>query len=255
MGPPHATLHSPLRVWVRGILKRAQRHRVTTLIRTGVDSRRGQRECAAVRGEATLGHLGDGGSRVLVRCCGTGRSFTGVVRYVLDSRGSCTDHLQRVRRQSSGVGETCRRTVDVSPSARGARGDSAVAGRGGVLLACLPGAPGQGLYHSKWVRRQPPDRSTCEVVYTGTLSDYRYDSLLSTIAVMSRSPPGIAHCLHFSFIGEGSEAAASGAECGSLVESPVEAPFNSGSKSAENLPGDGPDGGGKLARVDVLPAF
>jgi len=57
----------------------------------------------------------------------------------------------------------------------------------------------------------PTGRTTCEILYTGTLPDYRYDTLLRALAVMRRVSPDVASRLHFSFVGEGTEAVADAA--------------------------------------------
>lgn len=54
----------------------------------------------------------------------------------------------------------------------------------------------------------PPKRDRCEILYTGTLSDYRYGSLLQALSLMKRSSPELAKQLHFTFIGEGTQALA-----------------------------------------------
>jgi glycosyltransferase involved in cell wall biosynthesis len=43
----------------------------------------------------------------------------------------------------------------------------------------------------------------CKFLYTGTLSDYRYDTLLEAIGFLKRSSPEEAAQLHFHFVGEG----------------------------------------------------
>jgi hypothetical protein len=48
----------------------------------------------------------------------------------------------------------------------------------------------------------------CEVLYTGTLSDYRYDTLLQAIGLLKKSFPEEAARLHLHFIGEGTQAIA-----------------------------------------------
>ena len=47
---------------------------------------------------------------------------------------------------------------------------------------------------------------TCEVLYTGTLSDYRYDTFLEAIGLLKGSFPKEAALLHFHFVGEGTRA-------------------------------------------------
>jgi hypothetical protein len=57
-----------------------------------------------------------------------------------------------------------------------------------------------------------PRRSAkCEILYTGTVSDYGYDSLLQALACLKDSCPALAGHLHLRFIGEGSEAVADAA--------------------------------------------
>jgi hypothetical protein len=46
----------------------------------------------------------------------------------------------------------------------------------------------------------------CEILYTGTLSDYRYDTLLDAIGALKRSFPEEAARLHLHFVGEGTRA-------------------------------------------------
>ncbi len=48
-----------------------------------------------------------------------------------------------------------------------------------------------------------PDGDRCKVLYTGTLSDYRYDTLLQALQFLKQSEPDLAKRLHFQFVGEG----------------------------------------------------
>jgi hypothetical protein len=52
----------------------------------------------------------------------------------------------------------------------------------------------------------PPQKERCEILYTGTVSDYRYDSLLQALAAFEQSSPELANRLHFHFVGEGTDA-------------------------------------------------
>ena len=63
-------------------------------------------------------------------------------------------------------------------------------------------------YDGKIDKFVPPEGDKCEVLYTGTLSDYRYDSLLQSLVVLKRSAPNLAKRLLFHFVGEGTEAVA-----------------------------------------------
>jgi len=56
----------------------------------------------------------------------------------------------------------------------------------------------------------------CEILYTGTLSDYRYDTLLEAIGFFKKSFPEEASCLHVHFIGEGAQTIAQEAHDHSL---------------------------------------
>jgi hypothetical protein len=58
----------------------------------------------------------------------------------------------------------------------------------------------------------------CEILYTGTVSDYRYDTLLRALVVLKKSLPELASRLHFHFIGEGSEAVAKDAAALGVVD-------------------------------------
>lgn len=50
---------------------------------------------------------------------------------------------------------------------------------------------------------QIPDADQCTVVYTGTVSSYRYDTLLEAIGYLKRCEPTVAGQLRFSFVGDG----------------------------------------------------
>jgi len=50
------------------------------------------------------------------------------------------------------------------------------------------------------------DGDKCKILYTGSLSDYRYDTLLQAISCIRQSSPAVAGQLHFHFVGEGAEA-------------------------------------------------
>jgi hypothetical protein len=54
----------------------------------------------------------------------------------------------------------------------------------------------------------PPETDRCELLYTGTVSDYRYDTLLKALACLQESSPDLANQLHLLFVGEGTEAVA-----------------------------------------------
>jgi len=49
-------------------------------------------------------------------------------------------------------------------------------------------------------------KETCEFLYTGTLGDYRYDTLLQAIRFLKTFYPAEAARMHFHFVGEGTEA-------------------------------------------------
>jgi len=57
----------------------------------------------------------------------------------------------------------------------------------------------------------PPRGSQCKVLYTGTLSDYRYDTLLQALQTLKRSDPQASNQLTFRFVGEGTAAILSAA--------------------------------------------
>jgi glycosyltransferase involved in cell wall biosynthesis len=50
-----------------------------------------------------------------------------------------------------------------------------------------------------------PDGDRCTIVYTGTLSSYRYDTLLQALHWLKKSDPARAKELHVLFIGESTE--------------------------------------------------
>ncbi len=58
------------------------------------------------------------------------------------------------------------------------------------------------------------DGNKCNILYTGTLSDYRYDTLLKALRSLKQSSPDLIRQLHFHFVGEGTEALAN--ECAVL---------------------------------------
>jgi glycosyltransferase involved in cell wall biosynthesis len=51
-----------------------------------------------------------------------------------------------------------------------------------------------------------PSGNKLNILYTGTLSDYRYDTLLLALCSLKQSAPDVVQQLHFQFIGEGTEA-------------------------------------------------
>ena len=51
----------------------------------------------------------------------------------------------------------------------------------------------------------PPKTQKCEILYTGTLSDYRYDTLLQALTLMKQSSPDLVERLHLRFVGEGTD--------------------------------------------------
>ena len=53
-----------------------------------------------------------------------------------------------------------------------------------------------------------PERDKCTILYTGTLSSYRYDTLLYALAELKKSDPDQAKRLHLLFVGEETEALA-----------------------------------------------
>ena len=64
----------------------------------------------------------------------------------------------------------------------------------------------------------PLQGERCEILYTGTLGDYRYDSLLRALSVLKRSSSELARRLHFRFIGEGTDVLAREAAILGLAE-------------------------------------
>jgi hypothetical protein len=57
----------------------------------------------------------------------------------------------------------------------------------------------------------PPERQKCQILYTGTLSDYRYDTLLQALQILKETRSEVAEQLHFHFVGEGADALAKAA--------------------------------------------
>ncbi len=58
----------------------------------------------------------------------------------------------------------------------------------------------------------PPRGNRCTILYAGTLSDYRYDTLLEALRVLKDRSPSGADSLRFLFVGEGIDAIAKEAE-------------------------------------------
>jgi glycosyltransferase involved in cell wall biosynthesis len=56
-----------------------------------------------------------------------------------------------------------------------------------------------------------PDGDTCTILYTGTLADYRYDTLLQALSWFKKSEPDRAKRLRLLFVGDGMEALANDA--------------------------------------------
>ena len=52
----------------------------------------------------------------------------------------------------------------------------------------------------------PPERQKCQILYTGTLADYRYDTLLQALQILKETRSEVAEQLHFHFVGEGADA-------------------------------------------------
>jgi glycosyltransferase involved in cell wall biosynthesis len=63
-------------------------------------------------------------------------------------------------------------------------------------------------YESPIDNAVPPAGDKCTILYAGTMSDYRYDTLLEALKVLKRTNPDKAKCLRLSFIGEGMDALA-----------------------------------------------
>jgi hypothetical protein len=63
-----------------------------------------------------------------------------------------------------------------------------------------------------------PTGNKCTILYAGTLSDYRYDTLLEALTVLKRASPHRAKYLRLSFIGEGVDMIAKEAERLNLTE-------------------------------------
>ena len=53
---------------------------------------------------------------------------------------------------------------------------------------------------------EPKNSGKLEILYTGALTDYRYDTLLDAIRFLKQSSPDLTKRLHFHFVGEGTEA-------------------------------------------------
>jgi len=53
---------------------------------------------------------------------------------------------------------------------------------------------------------EPPKGDRCTVLYSGTISTYRYDTLLESVVLLKRAHPTEAQRLRFHFVGEGSDA-------------------------------------------------
>jgi hypothetical protein len=53
---------------------------------------------------------------------------------------------------------------------------------------------------------EPKDGEKLEILYTGALTDYRYDTLLDALRFLKQSCPDLTKRLHFHFVGEGTEA-------------------------------------------------
>lgn len=64
----------------------------------------------------------------------------------------------------------------------------------------------------------PAQRQRCEIFYAGTLSDYRYDSLLKALSFLKHSSPELASRLHLLFAGEDAESLANDAAALELSE-------------------------------------
>jgi glycosyltransferase involved in cell wall biosynthesis len=52
----------------------------------------------------------------------------------------------------------------------------------------------------------PSDVGRCTILYSGTLTDYRYDTLLQAVCLLKQADPLAAGNLHLMFVGEGTEA-------------------------------------------------
>jgi hypothetical protein len=63
-----------------------------------------------------------------------------------------------------------------------------------------------------------PRGDKCQVLYTGTLSDYRYDTVLLALQLLKETAPDLAKLLHFKFVGEGTEVLERGAAALGLAE-------------------------------------
>jgi hypothetical protein len=60
-------------------------------------------------------------------------------------------------------------------------------------------------YEGRIGKFEPPKRQKCQILYTGTLSDYRYDTLLQALRILKKSRSEAAEQLHFHFVGEGAD--------------------------------------------------
>jgi len=73
-----------------------------------------------------------------------------------------------------------------------------------------------------------PQNGKCEILYTGTLSDYRYDTFVDAIALLKQSFPRQAARLRCHFVGEGCEAILDRARARNLADMvTAEAPVRS----------------------------
>jgi hypothetical protein len=135
------------------------------------------------------------------------------VPYVLDFRDSWTmNYTQLERKRPAWAKELDRRTLR-----KLLRGSRAVIFRSDTEAECFWRAYYGALEASK-IHIIPngyegaveefaaADGDKCEILYTGTLSDYRYDTLLQAICFIKQSSPAVADQLHFHFVGEGTEA-------------------------------------------------
>jgi glycosyltransferase involved in cell wall biosynthesis len=67
-------------------------------------------------------------------------------------------------------------------------------------------------YESPIDDAMPPTGDKCTILYAGTLSDYRYDTLLEALTVLKLTSPHRAKYLRFSFVGEGMDVIGKAAE-------------------------------------------
>jgi glycosyltransferase involved in cell wall biosynthesis len=63
-----------------------------------------------------------------------------------------------------------------------------------------------------------PQANQCRILYTGTLSDYRYDTLLQALQIFKHAEPHLAKQLNLRFVGEGTEVLGSEAAALGLVD-------------------------------------